>query len=169
MCAGGPTGSICKTSPSRAELRVRRLGEHDRAWARKLISDAWGVPVVSVSRSYDDPAALTGFIAEGEDGQPLGLATYRAAPDECEVVTLIAVERRRGIGRMLLEAVREDATEQGCERLWLMTTDDNPDALAFYEHLGWIEVARHPDFDEVVRRSKPELANRFAAVELEWR
>jgi len=70
---------------------------------------------------------------------------------------------------MLLEAVREDAAEQGCERLWLMTTDYNPDALAFYEHLGWIEVARHPDFDEVVRRSKPEVANRFAAVELEWR
>jgi len=126
------------------------------------------VPVVSITRSYDDPAALTGFVAE-DDGRRVGLATYRAVPEECEVVTLIAVERRRGVGRRLLEAVRDDSTEQGCERLWLMTTDDNPDALAFYKRVGWVEVARHPDFDSVVRLAKPGLENRFAAVELEWR
>ena len=127
------------------------------------------MPVVSISRSYEDPAALTGFVAE-DDGRRVGLATYRAeAPDECEVVTLIAVERRRGVGRLLLQTVQDDATVQGCKRLWLMTTDDNPDAVAFYERVGWAEVARHPDFDDVVRRSKPELANRFAAIEFEWR
>ena len=126
------------------------------------------MPVVSISRSYDDPAALTGFLVEDDDGECVGLATYRAEPAECEVVTLIAVTRRRGIGRMLLEAVRQDATEQGCKRLWLMTTDDNPDALAFYNRLGWVEVGRHPDFDSVVRQSKPDLENRFAAIELEW-
>jgi len=127
------------------------------------------VPVVSIARSYDDPAALSGFVAD-DDGRRIGLATYRAQqPDECEVVTLIAVERRRGVGRMLLEAVQNDATVRGCGRLWLMTTDDNPGAVEFYQRVGWVEVARHPDFDEVVRRSKPELANRFAAIEFEWR
>ena len=150
-------------------LIVRPLADDERAWARQLISDTWGVPVVSISRSYDDPAALTGFVAE-EDGRCVGLATYRAqAPDECEVVTLIAIEQRRGIGRLLLDAVQGDATVQGCKRLWLMTTDDNPGAVEFYKRVGWVEVARHPDFDEVVRRSKPELANRFAAIEFEWR
>jgi GNAT superfamily N-acetyltransferase len=150
-------------------VTVRPLEEEDRAWARALISDTWGVPVVSLSRSYEDPAELTGFVAEDEGARRVGMATYRAEPDECEVVTLIAVERRRGVGRMLLEAVRNDANEQGCARLWLMTTDDNPDALAFYEHVGWVEVARHPEFDAVVRQAKPDLANSFAAVEFEWR
>ncbi len=150
-------------------MRVRPLGDDDRAWARALISDTWGVPVVSITRSYDDPAALTGFVAD-DDGRRVGLATYRALPpDECEVVTLIAVERRRGIGRKLLEVVRDDSVVKGCKRLWLMTTDDNSDALAFYRRLGWVEVARHPSFDEVVRRAKPDLENRFAAIELEWR
>ena len=149
-------------------LTVRPLGDDERAWARQLISDEWGVPVVSISGSYEDPAALTGFVAEDE-GRCVGLATYRAQPpDECEVVTLIATERRRGIGRMLLKAVQDDATVGGCKRLWLMTTDDNPGAVEFYRHLGWVEVGRHPDFDEVVRQSKPELENRFAAIEFEW-
>jgi len=149
-------------------LAVRPLADDERGWARELISAEWGVPVVSISGSYEDPAALTGFVAE-DDGRCVGLATYRAQPPgECEVVTLIATEQRRGIGRMLLEAVQGDATVQGCKRLWLMTTDDNPGAVEFYKHVGWVEVARHPDFDEVVRAAKPELANRFAAIEFEW-
>lgn len=86
--------------------------------------------------------SLPGLVAE-RDGAPVGLLLYRIERDECEVVVLIAVARREGIGRALLEAVEPIARRAGCRRLWLVTTNDNRSALAFYRTVGWTQVAVH--------------------------
>jgi ribosomal protein S18 acetylase RimI-like enzyme len=53
--------------------------------------------------------------------------------------------------------VREVATAAGCRRLWLITTNDNLDALRFYQRRGFELVAVHRDFREVARRLKPSI------------
>ena len=150
-------------------MTVRSLADGDRDWARKLIAETWGVPVVSPGGVYEDPAGLDGFVAEDADGRRVGLLTHRVADGRCEVVGLVVLEEGRGHGRALMEAARAAAREAGCERLWLITTDDNSDALGFYRALGMEEVERHPDFVDVVRRVKPGTAGYRDAVELEWR
>ena len=49
----------------------------------------------------------------------------------CEVVTLNSLQPGRGVGTALLDAVAQAATAAGCERLWLVTTNDNLAALCF--------------------------------------
>jgi GNAT superfamily N-acetyltransferase len=44
--------------------------------------------------------------------------------------------RRRGVGRLLWEHVRQVAVEAGCSRLEWTADRDNPDALGFYDNLG---------------------------------
>ncbi|HEV3354305.1 MAG TPA: GNAT family N-acetyltransferase [Acidimicrobiales bacterium] len=149
-------------------MTVRPLSDADREWARPWIVETWGLPVVSPSGVYDDPVALDGFVAE-EGGRPVGLLLHRIDEGRCEVVALVVRERRKGHGRALMEAARAEARNGGCERVWLITTDDNPGALDFYRSLGMTEVHRHLDFVETVRRSKPGSTGYRDAVELEWR
>ena len=45
--------------------------------------------------------------------------------------------QRQGIGRALLDAVRDWAQEQGARRLWLQVNRDNTQALAAYRQYGF--------------------------------
>jgi ribosomal protein S18 acetylase RimI-like enzyme len=148
---------------------VRRLDDGDRTWLRELIGRLWGLPVVTPSGIYDDPSALDGFVAE-LDGTPAGAATYRVdgSGGDLEVVTLNAVVAGRGVGRAVMEAVREHGRVAGAERVWLITTTDNPNAIAFYEHIGMRRGRTWERFDRQVRAAKPELPVEFDALEFEW-
>lgn len=48
--------------------------------------------------------------------------------------------RRRGVGRAILENIREAALAVGAMRLVLQTEDDNLEALRLYQRLGFTEV-----------------------------
>jgi ribosomal protein S18 acetylase RimI-like enzyme len=96
-------------------------------------------------------------VAEDSNGV-LGVLTYVVDGDRCEILTLHASERRRGVGSALLQEVERIATESGCRRLWLVTTNDNVDALRFYQRRGFRIVAVHPGAVERSRETlKPEI------------
>jgi GNAT superfamily N-acetyltransferase len=99
---------------------------------------------------------LPGFVAE-LDGATAGLLTYDIAGDSCEVVTIDAVETRRGVGSALLRAAGKAARSAGCRRLWLITTNDNVAALRFYLRNGMRLVAVHLDALERSRELKPSI------------
>ena len=149
-------------------MAVRPLTDDDRDWARAWVTEEWGLPVVSPSGVYDDPSALDGFVIE-DGGRPVGLLLDKIADGRCEVVALVVREQRKGYGRALMEAARMAAQDAGCDRVWLITTDENPGALAFYQSLGMTEAHRHLNFVDTVRRSKPDSTGYRDAIELEWR
>ena len=135
-------------------MRVRPLDDGDRDWLAHLVAHEWGLPVVTVSGAYD-PSSLPGFVAE-EGDRRLGVVTYRMTDEECEAVTLNSLEEKLGVGTALLSAVKAHADQEGV-RLWLMTTDDNGNAIRFYENRGMTRAALHRDFIEVVRTHKPHV------------
>ena len=104
---------------------------------------------------YDGPA-LPAFVAM-RDGEPVGLATYRVDGDECELVSLDSLIEGVGIGSRLIEAVREKASAAGCRRLWLITTNDNMEAVRFYQKRGFVLAAVHANALETSRRLKPGI------------
>ena len=99
---------------------------------------------------------LPGLVAEC-DGRPVGLLTYRISGDELEVVTLQAFEQRSGVGKALLLGARERAAMAGCRRLWLVTTNDNSAAIAFYLAMGMSLSAVHKGAVAEARRLKPDI------------
>ena len=69
----------------------------------------------------------------------------------------------RGVGRALLDAVRDAAIEAGCSRLWLITTTDNLRALKLYQRWGMEIVAFHRHaVTEARRHLKPSIPERGA-------
>jgi GNAT superfamily N-acetyltransferase len=86
----------------------------------------------------------------------VGVATYVVDADGggCELLTLYAATRLAGIGSALLAAVEHIARDAGCTRLWVVTTNDNIEALRFYQRRGFRLALIRPG---AVDRSRDEL------------
>lgn len=103
------------------------------------------------------PLDHTALIAE-EDGHILGVLTYILVGEQCEVLTIHATSRFQGVGSALMEALERLAAAHGCTRVWLVTTNDNVDALRFYQRRGYRLTAVRPDaVDDSRARLKPEI------------
>jgi ribosomal protein S18 acetylase RimI-like enzyme len=87
----------------------------------------------------------------------VGLLTYDVRGGELEVVTVDALERGGGTGTLLVEAAVARARELGLRRVWLITTNDNLDALRFYQRRGFRLAALYPNAIEAARRIKPAI------------
>lgn len=93
-----------------------------------------------------------------EEAERVGLLTYIVGADACEVLTLHADRQWHGAGSALLHAVAGVALDAGCSRLWLVTTNDNTDALRFYQRRGFRLRALYPGAVDASRRElKPEI------------
>ncbi|HLW47169.1 MAG TPA: GNAT family N-acetyltransferase [bacterium] len=118
--------------------------------------DRWGGTIVVSRGRLHDTDRLEGLVAE-DAGRPAGLLTYRIDAGECEIVTLDALVRGAGAGTALLQAAADLARRAGCRRLWLITTNDNLDALRFYQRRGLTLAAVHARAVEASRRLKPGI------------
>ena len=71
------------------------------------------------------------------DGEITGVLTWVLRGPSMEVLTLHAARQWAGAGTALVAAVRRVAEASGAHRLWLATTNDNVDALRFYQRRGF--------------------------------
>lgn len=130
---------------------------HDRAWLAEAVAEAWASDrSVSRGRLTENVSHLPGFVAERE-GRPAGFALVRVDGGEAELAAMRALEQWRGVGTALLEAVEAERERAGWERLWLVTTNDNVDAIRFYQRRGWEWVAFRRDAFTAARELKPEI------------
>lgn len=74
-----------------------------------------------------------------------------------EIITLNVLKQRAGIGRALVFAAVEEAESLKCSRVWVITTNDNTQAVKFYQSLGFTLVAVHKDAITESRKLKPEI------------
>ena len=137
-------------------FRIRAAGASDADAVTELLRGSWGATtVVSRARTHD-AAGLPAFVAVRGD-EIVGLATFNVEDDECELVSLDALEKRTGIGSALLAEVVQEARERECSRLWLITTNDNLDAIRFYQRRGLRLVAVHRGAMDEARTVKPSI------------
>jgi GNAT superfamily N-acetyltransferase len=135
---------------------IKELDDQYRAWAHNLLTERWGSHfVVSRGRVYEADR-LPGFVAFIE-AKPKGLITYRIINEECEVVTLDSLIGGIEIGTALLDAVKRVAEMHGCQRIWLITTNDNLPALKFYQKRDYRLAAVHRDALTRSRQLKPSI------------
>jgi GNAT superfamily N-acetyltransferase len=139
-----------------AGLEVRPVAAEERSQLVELVQKEWGtIEVVSRGEVHNLSRCPALFCLDGD--RVVGLATYSINGPSCEVLTMNAFEQRLGIGSRLLEGMAEQARMAGCRRLWLITTNDNLDAIRFYQRRGMRLVAVHPGAVDEARALKPEI------------
>jgi ribosomal protein S18 acetylase RimI-like enzyme len=123
---------------------------------RAFIQAQWGAEFVVAHGQACFPHLLAGATAR-ETGALVGLVTWRIEGQACEIVTLDSLRPRTGLGSALIAAARNAARAAGCRRLWLITTNDNLEALGFYQRRGFHLAALHPNALAESRKLKPAL------------
>ena len=111
--------------------------------------------VVVHGRCYS-PQGLAGFVAEKE-GAIVGLVTYDLEETACHVVTLDSARPRQGVGSALLSSVEAEACRAARPRVRLVTSNDNLEALRFYQRRGYTLAALRPGELARSRAIKPYI------------
>jgi ribosomal protein S18 acetylase RimI-like enzyme len=139
-----------------SDWSTRELVDTDRSWLCAQFR-SWGDEFIVTRGRKAYPEQVSGFIAERPDGEKVGLVTYEVIDGACEIVTLNAFDRYQGIGTALVECVCDVASSRGVGRVWLITTNDNVDALRFYQRSEFSLVAVHVNAIDEWRRLKPTI------------
>jgi GNAT superfamily N-acetyltransferase len=138
-------------------MNVRPVTAADHDWIADAVTTAFGsVRMVSHGEVIEDASLLDGFAVD-HDGRPIGCALVNLVNNDAELVVLVTTYRGAGAGSALLEAVTDRAKREKWARLWLVTSNDNTDAIRMYQRAGWDWVDFRRDAITAARSLKPEL------------
>ena len=123
-------------------MQVRAKQEDDQDWIGEVLARHWGGSQIALGGRLVDACDLPALIA----GEREGLATYLIAADgtTAELVTLNALIERRGVGTALIEDLTARFAAAGVRVLRVRMTNDNLDALRFYQRRGFRLAALQP-------------------------
>ena len=128
----------------------------DKRWLGAFIRERWGEPGV-VSRGKLRTGEELSAIRATDGVELFGLASWCAEEGSVELVTIDSLRPGSGVGTALLDAVVGNARDARARRLWLITTNDNIDALRFYQRRGWRMAALHVRAISESRKLKPSI------------
>jgi len=135
---------------------LRRLSRDDLPRLRQFWIEHWGGEEMIARGNIYRPEQLEGFVIE-EDEEWIGLLTFLVKDGECEVISLDSLRQGQGLGSRLIEQVIQEARAQGCRRLFLITTNDNLNALGFYQRRGFEIAAVYRGAVNESRKRKPGI------------
>ncbi len=139
-------------------MNIREIDSTSRATVDRIIEEQWMGPVIVTRGKAIDTSTNPGFVLV-EDGDILGFITYMITASQCEITVLTILDqgRGRGIGSALIRSVVDAARAAQCRRVWLITTNDNTQAIRFYQKQGFSLAAVHINALDRSRELKPSM------------
>ena len=83
--------------------------------------------------------------------------TYIVYDGILEITSLDSLRENQGIGSMLVDRVVREAKERGLQKIVLVTTNDNINAIRFYQKRGFDMAHLFRNAVDVARKVKPEI------------
>jgi len=137
-------------------MDIKTISSENREQINNFIRSHWFSTVMVVRGELFDMTILDGFVVyEGE--KIIGLVTYKISGTECEIMSLDSLMERQGIGTALINKVIETARENKCMKIKLITTNDNINALRFYQKLGFDMAKLYHNALDISRKLKPTI------------
>lgn len=132
------------------------ISESNRAKINQFIKEHWYSTKMAVRGQEFDMTEAEGVVACNE-GQIVGLITYVFRNRVCEIMSLDSLTEKQGIGTALLNMVIQKAKEKDIQKIILITTNDNINAIRFYQRRGFDMVNLYRNMLDVSRKLKPEI------------
>ena len=138
------------------DLRVRPPTSGELPELHRLLAEAWGGPTAAAQGTVYRLADLPALVAV-HSGQICGAVTLDVVGGACQLVSVNAFRPRLGVGTALIEQAARQAAAGGCGTLWCTTTNDNLDALRFYQRRGFRLIRLRPGAVDAARLIKPTI------------
>ena len=140
-----------------AELETRQVKSEDYEWIRQRLLKNWGGDCIVSGDVMFSPQEMEGFIAES-NGERVGILSYVViSGNEMEIVLMEALNKHQGIGSALIERAKNKAFALNLTRVYLYTTNDNLDALRFYQRRDFKLVTIYTGAMIEARKMKPGI------------
>lgn len=111
---------------------ISRIDKANRKIINDFIISNWYTSEMVVRGKVFDLTAADGAAAF-EHGDIIGLITYIINDDTMEILSLDSLHENMGIGTELLNEAIKAAKENGCKKITVITTNDNINAIRFYQ------------------------------------
>ena len=134
-----------KSAPTVRPIEQRDRPQWQVLWAGYLdfyevVLDAATTQVLW-SRLFDPASTVHGLVAEGADGNAIGLCHYILHANTWEIAPVCYLEdlyvqpgeRARGVGAALIDDLRARMGREGWSRIYWMTREDNYRARGLYD------------------------------------
>ncbi|MBI1331611.1 MAG: GNAT family N-acetyltransferase [Armatimonadetes bacterium] len=110
--------------------------ESDKSWIEEALIREWDGPMIERAGEFIDARTLPAIVA-WIGGRRVGLATLLHLPGATEIMTINSFEKGMSIGTEMLAWIERDAMDRGSTKIVVFTSNDNIDALRFYQRRGF--------------------------------
>ncbi|MBC9926906.1 MULTISPECIES: GNAT family N-acetyltransferase [unclassified Leucobacter] len=143
-----PRGEAIREAMS-AEMSERYAGSFDALTPEQVV-------LAEDCLSVDPAAVITTFMAFAPDGTAAAHVMLRDHRGEWEVKRVITAPQYRGtgVGSRVMRAAHEYAAARGAERMVLQCGDRQPEAVAMYTKLGYLEIPVYEPYKSGLPRSR---------------
>ena len=135
---------------------IERISSQNRNCINDFIMEHWYTTTMIIRGREIDMTTVDGIVL-WDNSQIVGLLTFIVYDHTLEITSLDSLRDKQGLGTLLIEKVVSVAKEMKCKRIVLITTNDNINAICFYQKRGFDMVRLHYNAMEVSRKLKPEI------------
>ncbi|MBD5485038.1 MAG: GNAT family N-acetyltransferase [Lachnospiraceae bacterium] len=133
-----------------------RINGLNRDLINAFIKQHWCTTTMIIRGKEIDMTKTEGFyFKEGED--IISLITYIVYDNVLEITSLDSLREKQGIGSKLIETVIHEARERKLQKIVLITTNDNINAIRFYQKRGFDMAHLYRNAMDISRKLKPEI------------
>lgn len=137
-------------------MECERIDDLNREQVNRFIQQHWYTTIMIIRGKEIDMTQTEGFFFR--DGETIvGLITYMLYDDTLEIVSLDSLREGQGIGSRLVELVVQEAQARGLKKVLLITTNDNINAIRFYQKRGFDMARLFRNAMDASRKLKPEI------------
>ena len=138
-------------------MNIIALTSEYKEKTERIAAGTWGNVYVAAHHELFDLRELPCFVAVSDKKEVIGYCYYRFVGNECEIMAIESVTPNNGVGSALVDMVIKEAKSVSCKRIYVNTSNDNTNALHFYQRRGFTMcVVRWNEFD-YLRSIKPTI------------
>lgn len=132
------------------------VSHQNRELVRSFIRQHWYSTQMVLRGDCIPLANCPGLLLRSEEGI-IALLLYRITPSFLEILSLDCLCPNKGIGTALINSAIEIARNHRCRKVVVITTNDNLEALRFYQKRGFDLVLIRRDALTLSRKLKPSI------------
>lgn len=137
-------------------MECERISSSNRNLVNAFIKQHWYTTTMIIRGKEIDMTKVDGFYFR--DGKTIiGLITYIVYNNTLEITSLDSLQENQGIGSELVETVIHEAKERNLQKIVLITTNDNINAIRFYQKRGFDMTHLFRNAMDISRKLKPKI------------
>ena len=133
-----------------------RIDSANREMINAFIKEHWYTTTMVIRGKQIDMTQTEGFFLR-EQENIVGLITYLVYDSILEIISLDSLRENQGIGSALVNMAVREARERGLQKIVLITTNDNINAIRFYQERDFDMARLFRNAVDAARKLKPEI------------